>query len=63
MNKLGDLVSCPINIGNNSIVPTSRVRNIGVIIDQHVSMIDHVTEVCVAAVTTMCAGYRQPGVI
>ena len=46
MNKLGDVVSCPINIGNSSIVPKSRVRNLGVIMDQHLSMIDHVSAVC-----------------
>ena len=46
MNKLGDVASCPINIGNSSIVPKSRVRNLGVIMDQHLSMIDHVSAVC-----------------
>ena len=46
MNKLGDIVSCPINIGNSSIIPTSRVKNLGVIMNQHLSMIDHVTAVC-----------------
>ena len=33
VNKRGDPVFCPINIGNSSIVPTSHVRNLGVIID------------------------------
>ena len=36
VTKLGDLVSCPINIGNSSIVPLFRVRYLGVIMDQHV---------------------------
>ena len=45
-NRLGDLVSCPVNIGNSTIVPKSRVRNLGVIMDQHLSMIDNVSAVC-----------------
>ena len=46
VNRLGDLVSCPVNIGNSNIVPKSRVRNLGVIMDQHLSMIDNVSAVC-----------------
>ena len=37
INKLGDIVSVPFNIGNNTAVPTSRVRNIGVIMVQHLA--------------------------
>ena len=46
VNGLGDMVSCPVNIGNSTIVPKSRVRNLGVIMDQHLSMIDNVSAVC-----------------
>ena len=46
INRLGDLVSCPVNIGNSSIVRKSRVRNLGVIMDQYSSMIDNVSAVC-----------------
>ena len=45
-NRLVDLVSCPVNIGNITIVPKTRVRNLGVIMDQHLSMIDNVYAVC-----------------
>ena len=42
----GNAVSCPFSVGSNNIVPASRVRNLGVIMDQQLSMIDQVTAVC-----------------
>ena len=44
--KFGNDVSCPVSVGSNNINPASRVRNLSVIMDQQLSMIDQVTAVC-----------------
>ena len=45
-NKFGNVVSCPASVGCNNIIPAWHVQNLGVIMDQQLSMIDQVTVVC-----------------
>ena len=44
--KFGSAVSCPFSVGSNNIIPALRVRNLGVIMDQQLYMIDQITVVC-----------------
>ena len=39
---------CTINIGDSAIIPVSHVRNLGVQMDDHLSMISQVTAICTA---------------
>ena len=47
-HHLGQYGHCTINIGDSSIIPVSHVRNLGVQMDDHLSMISQVTAICVA---------------
>ena len=42
----GTAVSCSVSVRSNNVIPASRVRIMGVIMDQQLSMIDQVTAVC-----------------
>ena len=45
--RLQEAVSCPVlHIGDNNITPKEAVRNIGVIIDSHLSLEEHISNVC-----------------
>ena len=37
---------CSLTIGDNTVSPSERIMNLRVIIDQHLSVTDHVTDVC-----------------
>ena len=39
---------CSLTIGDDTVSPSHRIRNLGVHMDQHVTMTDHVTAVCAA---------------
>ena len=39
---------CSLTIGDDTVSPSDRIRNLGVHMDQHLSMTDHVTAVCAA---------------
>ena len=43
LNRYGQ---CTINIGDSTITPSHHVRNLGVQVDQHLSMVPHVTAIC-----------------
>ena len=38
---------CSLAIGDDTVSPSDRIRNLGVHMDQHLWMTDHVTAVCV----------------
>ena len=37
---------CTINIGDSIVMPAQHVRNLGVQVDQHLSMVPHITAIC-----------------
>jgi len=37
---------CALTIGDDTVSPSDRIRNLGIHMDQHLSMTDHVTAVC-----------------
>ncbi|KAI0227512.1 hypothetical protein LSAT2_022036, partial [Lamellibrachia satsuma] len=39
---------CSLTIGDDTVSPSDRIRNLGVHMDQHLTMTDHVTAVCAA---------------
>ena len=39
---------CSLTIGDDRVSPSDRIRNLGVHMDEHLSMTDHVTAVCAA---------------
>ena len=39
---------CSLTIGDDTVSPSHRIRNLGVHMDQHLTMTDHVTAVCAA---------------
>ena len=39
---------CSLTIGDDTVSPSDRIRNLGVHLDQHLTMTDHVTAVCAA---------------
>ena len=39
---------CSLRIGDDTVSPSDRIRNLGVHMDQHLTMTDHVTAVCAA---------------
>ena len=39
---------CSLAIGDDTVSPSDRIRNLGVHMDQHLTMTDHVTAVCAA---------------
>ena len=39
---------CSLAIGNDTVSPSDRIKNLGVHMDQHLSMTDHMTAVCAA---------------
>ena len=39
---------CSLTTGDDTVSPSDRIRNLGVHMDQHLSMTDHVTVVCAA---------------
>ena len=41
-------ISCPFSVGSSNIIPASRIRYLGAIMDQQLSMIDQVTAVRVS---------------
>ena len=43
LNRYGQ---CTINIGDSTITPAHHVRNLGVQVDQHLSMVPNVTAIC-----------------
>ena len=47
-HHLGQYGHCTINIGDSAIIPVSHVRNLGVQMDHHLSMINQVTAICAA---------------
>ena len=47
-HHLGQYGHCTINIGDSAIIPVSHVRNLGVQMDDHLSMISQVTAICAA---------------
>ena len=54
LNVYGD---CSLTIGDDTLSPSHRIRNLGVHMDQHLAMTDRVTAVCV----TICIDCRQYG--
>ena len=45
--RLQERVSCPVlHIGDNNITPKECVRNIGVLMDSHVTLEEHISNVC-----------------
>ena len=51
LNKHGQ---CTINIGDSAITPAQYVHNMGVQVDQHLSMISHVTVICASCTYHLC---------
>ena len=47
-HHLGQYGHCTINIGDSAILPVSHVRNLGVQMDHHLSMMSQVTVLCAA---------------
>ena len=45
-HHLGQYGHCTINIGDSTIIPVSHVRNLGVQMNYHLSMINQVTAIC-----------------
>ena len=58
-HHLGQYGHCTINIGDSAIIPVSHVRNLGVQMDDHLSMISQVTAISAACNFQL---YRLPSV-
>ena len=50
---------CSLTIGDDTVSPSDRMRNLGVHMDQHLNMTDHVTAVCAACNYHL---YRLPSI-